>query len=111
MIIKTRQGKFIRLNSNGTENIIHLTSLYGCKRSLDVLNLSTHQFTFISDDYYNQYHKELFYQEREKNRFVSFLDELDLHDFFLVNRVNTGKFLCYENIFSRFLLSIRIYQS
>jgi hypothetical protein len=90
LIVKTRQGKFIRINSNGSD-IIHLTSLYGCKISLELLKLSTHRFTFISDDYYNQYRTELFYQDRERYRFVSFLNELDLHDFFLVNRVNNGK--------------------
>ncbi|CAF4741700.1 unnamed protein product, partial [Rotaria sp. Silwood2] len=28
LIIKVRQGKFIRINSNGT-NVVHLTSSYG----------------------------------------------------------------------------------
>ncbi|CAF3274884.1 unnamed protein product, partial [Rotaria sp. Silwood2] len=55
LIIKVRQGKFIRINSNGT-NVVHLTSSYGCKTSLDLLKLLTHQFTFISDDYFQQYH-------------------------------------------------------
>ncbi|CAF4770449.1 unnamed protein product, partial [Rotaria sp. Silwood2] len=36
LIIKIRQGKFIRINSNGP-NVVHLTSSYGCKTSLDLL--------------------------------------------------------------------------
>ncbi|CAF1431292.1 unnamed protein product, partial [Didymodactylos carnosus] len=84
LIIKIREGKFVRTNSNGA-NIVHLTSLYGCERSLDSLTLSMDQFTFISDDYYNQYRTELFYQDTERKKFVRFLNELDLHDFFLVN--------------------------
>ncbi|CAF4848454.1 unnamed protein product [Rotaria sp. Silwood1] len=89
LIIKIRQGKFIRINSNGP-NIVHLTSSYGCKTSLDSLKLSTHQFTFISDDYFQQYHRELFYQDRERYHFINFLNELDIHDFFLVKRVKQG---------------------
>ncbi|CAF3529276.1 unnamed protein product, partial [Rotaria sp. Silwood2] len=89
LIIKVRQGKFIRINSNGP-NIVHLTSYYGCKASLDSLKLSTHQFTFISDDYFQQYHRELFYQDRERYHFINFLNELDIHDFFLVKRVKQG---------------------
>jgi len=102
LIIKTRQGKFVRINSNGTD-IVHLTSLYGCKMSLEVLNLSTHDFIFISDDYYNQYRTELFYQDRERYRFISFLNELDIQDFFLVKREDKGKgeiFLTISFIFA-----------
>lgn len=87
LIIKTRQGIFIQINSN---NIIHLTSLYGSKKSLDLLNLSKHQFEFISDDYYNQYHTQLFYQDREKYRFITFLNELNIQDFFLIKRIDNG---------------------
>ncbi|CAF2946901.1 unnamed protein product, partial [Rotaria sp. Silwood2] len=89
LIIKIRQGKFIRINSNGP-NVVHLTSSYGCKTSLDLLKLSTHQFTFISDDYFQQYHKELFYQDRERYQFINFLNELDVYDYFLVKRVKQG---------------------
>ncbi|CAF4767043.1 unnamed protein product, partial [Rotaria sp. Silwood2] len=86
LIIKIRQGKFIRINSNGP-NVVHLTSSYACKTSLDLLKLSTHQFTFISDDYFQQYHKELFYEDRERYQFINFLNELDIYDYFLVKRV------------------------
>ena len=101
IIIKTRQGKFVRINSDET-NIVHLSTLYGCKRSLELLNVSTHQFTFISDDYYNQYRTELFYQDRERNQFMSFLNELDIHDFFLVNRKDNGKF-CFFYDYTSYL--------
>ena len=88
LIVKTREGKFVRINA---DEIVHLTSLYGCQMSLEVLNLPHHRFTFISDDYLKQYQKELFYQDREKNRFRSFLNELDLQDFFVVKREDKGK--------------------
>jgi hypothetical protein len=88
IIIKTRQGKFVRINTN---NIIHLTSLYGCKISLELLKLSINHFTFISDDYYNQYRTELFYQDRERYRFINFLNELNIYDYFLVDKIDKGK--------------------
>ncbi len=79
LIIKVRQGKFIRISSNDP-NIVHLTPIYGCKMSLDLLKLPTDQFTFISDDYYN----ELFNQAHERNQFINFLNELGIYEFFLV---------------------------
>lgn len=90
MIIKTRAGKFIRINSD--DNIVHLTSLYGCKISLELVKLKTHQFTFISDDYYNEYCTELFKQENEKHRFAYFLNELGIPAFFHVKHRTDGKF-------------------
>ncbi|CAF2812536.1 unnamed protein product [Rotaria sp. Silwood2] len=88
MIIKIHDGKFVRLGSNKT--IVHLTSLYGCSQSLEYLKLSNHQFTFISNDYIQQYQKELFYQDSEKRKFLAFLNELDLYDFFQMNIVDKG---------------------
>ncbi len=90
LILKTRQGKFVRINANGNDRI-HLTSIYGCQISLELLKFSASRFTFISDDYYNQYRTELFSQDREKHRFIAFLKELQLPDFFLVNRIDNGK--------------------
>ena len=87
LIIKTREGKFIQMNSN---NIIHLPSSYGCKQSLDLLSLSKHRFQFISNDYLNEYRAEIFHQDRERYRFISFLNELLIQDFFLVKRVDNG---------------------
>jgi len=87
LIVKTREGKFTQINSN---NILHLPSSYGCKQSLDLLNLSKHRFQFISDDYLNEYRAELFYQDRERFRFLSFLNELNIQDFFLVKRIDNG---------------------
>ena len=111
LIVKTQQGQFVRINADGGE-IVHLTLLYGCAMSLQLLNLPTHRFTFISDDYFNQYQKEFFYQDREKHRFVSFLNELNLHDFFLVKRVEKG-LLKYTDEYDHhcILLLIRIYSN
>ncbi|CAF4554662.1 unnamed protein product [Rotaria sp. Silwood2] len=88
MIIKTRDGKFVRLDIDKT--IIHLTSLYGCSKSLEYLKLSNHQFTFISNDYIQQYQNELFYHDREKQKFVIFLNELNLYDFFQMKYIDKG---------------------
>ena len=86
LIIKTRQGKFVRIDSN----IVHLPTSYGCQKSLDLLKLFTNRFTFISNDYLTQYQTEIFYDDRERNRFVYFLNELDLYDFFLIKKVEQG---------------------
>ncbi|CAM4933155.1 unnamed protein product [Rotaria socialis] len=86
MIVKTRQGKFVRIDSNGA-NIIHLTSLYGCERSLDSLTALADQFTFISDDYFKEYRTELFLKDSDRNLFIHFLNDLNIHDFFLVKTI------------------------
>jgi hypothetical protein len=87
LIIKIRQGKFVRIGST----IVHLTPIYGCKMSLDLLKLPTNQFTFISDDYYNEYYNELFNQAHERNQFINFLNELGIYDFFLIKRSEASK--------------------
>ncbi|CAM4909922.1 unnamed protein product [Rotaria socialis] len=83
MIIKTLDGKFVRLGSDKT--IVHLTALYGCSKSLEHLKLTNHQFTFISHDYIQEYQNELFYHDSERRKFLAFLNELDLSDFFQMN--------------------------
>lgn len=88
MLIKTTNGKFIRLDSDKT--IIHLTSFYGCTLSLEHLKLPNHQFTFISNDYIQEYHKELFYQDYEKRRFLAFLKELGIYDSFKIDCIERG---------------------
>ncbi|CAF4402834.1 unnamed protein product, partial [Adineta steineri] len=83
MIIKTRDNKFVSLGS--PDVVVHLTAKYGCRRSLEFLKLSNHQFIFISDDYYNEYHTELFRADNDLHSFVSFLKELNLSDFLQIN--------------------------
>lgn len=90
LIIRTRQGKFIPLNQKGA-NIIHLPLSYDCSVSLDLLKLPKYQFTFISDDYYQEYNKEIFHQNRDRRQFVQFLNELDIEGFFLIKTVQTSK--------------------
>ncbi|CAF1258977.1 unnamed protein product [Adineta steineri] len=85
LIIKTQQGNFIRINSNETD-IVHLTSLYGSQTSLDLLKLFPNRFQFISNDYLIEYQKELFYHAKERLKFNYFLNELDLHGFFLIKK-------------------------
>ena len=91
LIIKTRQGKFVRINSN-ENTIIHLSSLYGCEHSLDVLPLLKDQFTFIADDYYTEYRQELFYRDSDRILFIHFLNDLDISDFFHVKSIEHRKF-------------------
>ncbi|CAF3761406.1 unnamed protein product [Adineta steineri] len=83
MIIKTRDNKFVSLGS--PDVVVHLTAKYGCRRSLEFLKLSNHQFIFISDDYYNEYRTELFRTDSDLHPFVSFLKELNLSDFLQIN--------------------------
>ena len=96
LIIKTRQGIFVRINSNAS-TIIHLTSLYGCEHSLDVLPLLKDHFTFIADDYYTEYRKELFYRENDRILFIHFLNDLDISDFFHVKVIEHRKFKVVES--------------
>ena len=91
MIVKTHQEKFIRINSN-ENSIVHLTSFYGCRQSLDSLQSLKDQFLFISNDYYNQYQTELFFKDKERNLFIHFLNDLNIHEFFLVKPNERGKF-------------------
>jgi hypothetical protein len=90
LVIKTRNGEFIRLDTPGI--IIHLTSTYGCTRSLESLVSSKHAFTFISDDYINNYRTELFRTNDEINNFVRFLKQLNITEFFQVNITDTRKY-------------------
>jgi len=90
MVIKTRNGKFIRLDSPGI--IIHLTSTYGCTRSLESLISSKHEFIFISDDYINNYRTELFSTKDDINNFVRFLEQLNITEFLQVNITDTRNY-------------------
>ncbi len=91
MIIKTRSNTFVRLDTSGI--IIHLTSTYGCTRSLEFLVSSKHEFIFISDDYINNYRTELFRTNDEINNFVRFLGQLNITEFLQVNITDTRKYL------------------
>ncbi|CAF4895911.1 unnamed protein product [Rotaria sp. Silwood1] len=87
MVIKTRSGQFVCLDTPGI--IIHLTSTYGCTRSLESLVSPKHEFTFISDDYINNYHTELFRTKDEINSFSRFLEQLNITEFLQVNISDT----------------------
>ncbi len=88
--MKTRSGEFVRLDTPGI--IIHLTSTYGCTKSLESLVSPKHAFTFISDDYINNYRTELFRTNDEINHFVRFLGQLNITEFFQVNIIDTRKY-------------------
>ncbi|CAF1666475.1 unnamed protein product, partial [Adineta ricciae] len=83
MVIKTRNNQFIRLDTPGT--IIHLTSLYGCIKSLECLNPPRHEFTYISDDYINNFRMDLFRTDQDIKNFVRFLDRLSVTEFLQTN--------------------------
>ncbi|CAF1112321.1 unnamed protein product [Rotaria sordida] len=87
MVIKTRSGQFVRLDTPGT--IIHLTSTYGCTKSLESLVSSKHEFTFISDDYINNYRNELFRTTDDINNFVRFLGQFNITEFLQINIIDT----------------------
>ncbi|CAF1079827.1 unnamed protein product [Rotaria sordida] len=87
MVIKTRSGQFVRLDTPGT--IIHLTSTYGCTKSLESLVSSKHEFTFISDDYINNYRNELFRTTDDINNFVRFLGQFNITEFLQINITDT----------------------
>jgi hypothetical protein len=93
MVIKTRNGKFVHLDTSGL--IIHLTSIYGCTKSLESLVSPKHEFTFISDDYINNYRTELFRTTDEINNFVRFLGQLNITEFLQVNISDIRKYLAY----------------
>jgi hypothetical protein len=90
MVIKTRDNKFVSLGS--PDIIVHLTSTYGSKMSLESLRLEKFKFTFISDDYYNQCPAEIFRPKNNKCDFVSFLKELNLNDFLQIDSINKCKY-------------------
>ncbi|UJR37109.1 hypothetical protein I4U23_029813 [Adineta vaga] len=83
IIIKTRGNTFVSLGSSDV--IVHLTSKYGCRKSLESLKLPKYQFIFISDDYYTEYHTQLLRTENDMRSFVSFLKELNMSDFLQMN--------------------------
>ncbi|CAF4681057.1 unnamed protein product [Rotaria sp. Silwood1] len=84
MIIKTRDNKFVSLGS--PDVIVHLTSTYGSRNSLESLNLSNYQFLFISDDYYNELCRiGLFHSDHDIRFFAKFLEGLNISDSLLVN--------------------------
>lgn len=89
MVIKTRNNQIIRLDTPGT--IIHLTSSYGCTKSLECLNPPRHEFTYISDDYINNFRTELFPADQDIKNFVRFLDQLNITEFLQVNITDTRK--------------------
>ncbi|CAF3612467.1 unnamed protein product, partial [Rotaria sp. Silwood2] len=93
MVIKTHSGQFVRLDTPGT--IIHLASTYGCTKSLESLISPKHEFTFISDDYINNYRNELFRTKDDINNFVRFLGQLNIIESLQTNITDTRKYLKY----------------
>ena len=90
MIIKTGDNKFVSLGS--PDVFVHLTSIYGCRNSLETLQLSNYQFHFIADDYCTEYqHTESFRNDYDMHSFVKFLKELNMSDFLQVNITETRK--------------------
>ncbi|CAF2878871.1 unnamed protein product [Rotaria sp. Silwood2] len=87
MVIKTHSGQFVRLDTPGT--IIHLASTYGCTKSLESLISPKHEFTFISDDYINNYRNELFRTKDDINNFVRFLGQLNIIESLQTNITDT----------------------
>ncbi|CAF4753864.1 unnamed protein product [Rotaria socialis] len=87
MVIKTRSGQFVRLDTPGI--IIHLTSAYACTRSLESLISPKHEFTFISDDYINNYRTELFHSNDDVRGFARFLENLGITEFLQVGITET----------------------
>ena len=83
MVVKTRENTFVSLGSPGI--VVHLTSKYNTKMSLDSLKLSKYKFTFISDDYYQQFRTDICRQESDIYTFISFLKELHINDFLQVD--------------------------
>jgi hypothetical protein len=108
MIIKTSDNKFVSLGS--PDIIIHLTSIYSCKMSLESLRLSNFKFTFISDDYYNQCRAEIFRMPNDIYDFVSFLKELNLNDFLQVKPINTRMHLITKYMYTLSFLYFSVYQ-
>lgn len=83
LVIRTREKKFVSLGTPGT--VVHLTSLYGCRVSLEELTLTKYRFHFISDDYLTQYSADLFKTPQEKSKFRGFLQEIGLSESLQVN--------------------------
>jgi hypothetical protein len=85
MVVKTRENTFVSLGSSGV--VVHLTSTYNTRMSLDSLRLSKYKFTFISDDYYKLFRAEICRQESDIYDFISFLKELHMNDFLQVDPI------------------------
>ena len=79
MIIKTQDNRFVSLGSSDV--IVHLSSRYSPKLSLEPLNLQKSKFTFISNDYYRQFCETILQNDVDMRRFISFLKELQIDDF------------------------------
>ncbi|CAF3697074.1 unnamed protein product [Rotaria sordida] len=96
MIIKTHNNQFVSLGSSDV--IVHLTSKYGCRNSLESLNLSNYQFLFMSDDYYTEFCRTgLCRNDHDLRSFVKFLKDLNLSEFLLVN-VNETSFIDVQQL-------------
>jgi hypothetical protein len=103
VVIKTRDKKFVSLSTPGV--VVHLTTTYGCRMSLEQLAPTKYRFHFIADDYLNQYSSELFQTTPERSRFRVFLQEIGLCEFLQVNQTDKrelSKILCIDLVlFSR----------
>jgi hypothetical protein len=86
MVVKTRDNTFVSLGS--PDVVVHLTSAYHTRMSLDSLKLSKYKFTFISDDYYKLFRADICRQESDIYDFISFLKELHINDFLQIDSVN-----------------------
>lgn len=85
IVVKTRQNQFVSLSIGDTA--VHLTTAYGCRRSLESLKCPFH---FITDEYITQYREDLFRNDKEKHRFRQFLDEISINEFLQLTLVSTG---------------------
>ncbi len=89
MVIKTRDNKFVSLGS--PDIIVHLTSIYGSRISLESLKLAKYKFTFISDDYYLRCPPAILHSKSNMPDLVTFLEELKINDFLQVDSINECK--------------------
>ena len=106
MLIKTRENKFLPLNTK--ENYFHLTGTYWHQADLHGLSLDKDKFHFISDDYYKEYQSETIFQNKNLfKRFQNFLIDLNINPFLRVERKKIRKFI-QERVFhlSSILFSI-----
>lgn len=96
MIIKTRNNKLVSLGS--PDVIVHLTTKYGCKTSLESLKIPNYQFIFISDDYVNELVNTDAYKSNFTNYdFVRFLYGLNISEFLQVIPNQECKYNIHNN--------------
>lgn len=88
VVIKNRQNQFVALSAPDTA--VHLTTTYGCQRSLESIK---YPFHFVSDEYCSQYRQEIFRNSRDVMRFRQFLEDISITEFLQINAVTQGRFI------------------